>query len=105
MAPTSVSATTSTRDRASVRMRGLSFLARPGQDERLDLAKRPHVLDRLVDTIQGMARGQHGLEVVPRGRAADELEGFPELADVGRLNAEDRRPLADEERGLHGRER
>src|SRR5882724_1502553 len=79
-------------------------LARPGQDERLDLAKRPHVLDRLVDAIQGVSRGQHRLEVVARARAAHELEGLPELPDIGRLHAEHCRLLADEERGLDRRE-
>src|SRR5712664_2920536 len=43
-------------------------------------------------------------EVVTRGGAAHELERFPELADVGRLHAEDRRLLAHEERGLHRRQ-
>src|SRR5262247_755618 len=86
--------------RGSTLGRGL----RPWQDERLDLAECPHALDRVVDAVQGIARGQHGLEVVARTGAAHELERLPELADVGRLHAQYRRPLAHEEGGLHGRE-
>src|SRR5215813_3606464 len=58
----------------------------PGQDKRLDLAKRAHVLDRLVDAVQRIAGGQHRLEVVAGARAPHELERLPELADVGGLH-------------------
>src|SRR5215831_13276847 len=80
-------------------------LAGPGQNERLDLAERANVLDRVVDAVQRVARGQHRLEVVARARAPNELERLPELADVGGLHAEHRRLLAHEERGLDGSER
>src|SRR3972149_11706344 len=77
---------------------------RPGQDERLDLPERPHALDGLVYLRERIARGEHRLEVEAIAGAANELERFPELADVGRLHAEDRRLLAHDERRLHGRQ-
>src|SRR5262249_47745236 len=79
-------------------------LAGPGQNERLDLAERAHVLDRVVDAARGVAGGQHRLEVVARARAPNDLERLQELADVGGLHAEHRRLLAHEERGLEGSE-
>src|SRR6266542_7015901 len=77
---------------------------RPGQDERLDLPERPHALDGLVDLRERIAVGEHRLEVEAIARAANELERLPELADVGRLHAEDRRLLAHDERRLHRRQ-
>src|SRR5919201_2538540 len=77
---------------------------RPGQHERLDFLEGAHALDRVVDAVERIAGGEHRLEVVPRRRATHELQRLPELADVRGLHAENRRLLADEQGGLHGRE-